>query len=120
MSGLVGRGAEAQDEHELAPARAEINLAGQQDVPLLGPAVGAGQPPVASQVGPAVGDAHEPRRAGRPRGRAGQGHGGPAPLGEEHRAALVPADPAGAPDAPPQPHVRVQQGVEPVILQGPA
>jgi hypothetical protein len=84
--------AEAERQHQRL-ARRYIDLRGQRHVAVGRAVVLPGQRAVAVQILPAVADADEPDRARQPRARARQRDAGPVALREQHRIALVAAEP---------------------------
>ena len=75
MAGLDRVRSEAHGQHEHTAAGAEVHLARERDVAVLGPIVLPGQPLVPGQVLPAVGRPDITGRSLEPGGRAGQGQG---------------------------------------------
>ncbi len=72
---------------------AEVDLAGQRDVAVLGAFVFPLHAPVHLEIAPAVGYADESGRSLQPVGRRGQRQRRAVALGEQHRAPLEVADP---------------------------
>ena len=95
LTGLHRGGTEPERHHERSVARHEIDFAGDRDVSVLGARVGAVEPFVGVQLLPSVGDADESDGSGEPRRRGRQRQGVVLALGEQHRRALVVADPRG-------------------------
>ena len=116
VPGLGGGGPEAQGLDEHAARGDEVHLADQGHVAVLGPLVGPDQPAVASEVAQAVGPADEAGGGVRPGDRACQGQDVARPLGEEHRHALVTADPGRVVPALVG-HLGVQEREEAIISQ---
>ena len=108
--GLLGPGAEREGELGHAVVERELGHAG--DVAGVGARVRPGHPAVRREVLPAVRCPHV-ADALADRGRVGRQRQGPRPvLGEEHRAALVGADPCAAVKAA-EPQVGREERVEP-------
>lgn len=118
MAGLDRVRSEAHGQHEHTAAGAEVHLARERDVAVLGPIVLPGQPLVPGQVLPTVGRPDITGRSLEPGGRAGQGQGLVVAVREQHRHSQMCAEPRGV-VRPPIPQVRSQERVEMIVAQPP-
>ena len=96
----------------------EIDFAGHRHVAVLGARVGLAQAFVRLQLLPAIREADESDRSGEPRRRRGERERVVLALGEQHRRALVVADPRRVAAAAVG-QVRRQQHVQAEIRQRP-
>ena len=93
LAGFHRRRTETERQHERAVRRREIDFAGDGDVAVLRARVGPAQSLVGLQFLPAIREADEPDRSGEPRRRGRERERVVVALGEQHRRALVVADP---------------------------